>query len=194
MVSVYSKKSQRDSKSRSESVSLLSLKKPKMSLERRTSSSQKSGQHTSYSSRPAAKATSSSFNMPMFDSTSHAYQTSHINTHGQLVHTQLVHTEVDLLEMGAWTSPRESPQCYLDTQYHASDSNEASPCPYHTAVMAFYYSATGAEYELAPLERWLNEGVGDEGSVTLQLGQRLAVECTCNAVHEDLEQSKEKYN
>ncbi|KIM99218.1 hypothetical protein OIDMADRAFT_30842 [Oidiodendron maius Zn] len=172
-----SKKSQRDSKSRSESVSLHSLKKPKMSLEPRTSSSQKSGQHTSYSGRPAAKAISSSFNMPMFDSTSHAYQTSHINTHGQLVHTRLVHTEVDLLEMGAWIYPRESQRYYLDTQHHANDNNEPSPCPYHAAVMAFYYNATGAEYELAPLERWLNEGVGDEGSVTIQLGQQLVVEC-----------------
>ena len=130
----------------------------------------------------------------MFDSTSHAYQPSHINTHEQLVHTRLVHTKVDLLEMGAWTYLREGPQCYLDAQCHASDSNKPSPCPYHTAVVEFYYNATGAEYELAPLERWLNEGVGDEGSMTLQLRQRLVMECTCIIAHEDLEQSKEKYN
>ncbi|KIM94375.1 hypothetical protein OIDMADRAFT_60705 [Oidiodendron maius Zn] len=185
MFFIHSKKSHQDSKSRSTLVSLHSLKKPKSSLEHRISSSQKSGHHTSHSDWPAAKATLSSINTPMFDSISNTYQTSHVNTH-----EQLAHTEVDLLKMGSWTYHHESPQYYADTQHQTRDINESSPCPYHTAVMGFYYNATGAGYGLAPLERWLNEGVGDEGSVALQLGQQLGVECTCI----DLELNKERYN
>ena len=185
MFFIHRKKSHQHSKSRSALVSLDSSKKPKSSLEHRISSSHKSDHHTSHSDWPAAEATLSSFNTPMFDSTSNTYQTSHVNTH-----EQLAHTKVDLLEMGAWTYLHESPQYYGDTQHRTRDMNERLPCSYHTALMGFYYNATGAGYGLTPLDRWLNEGVGDEGSVALQLGQQLEVECTCI----DLELNKERYN
>ena len=136
MFFIHSKKSHQDSKSRSVLVSLDSSKKPKSSLEHRISSSHKSGHHTSHSDWPAAKATLSSINKPMFDSISNTYQTSHVNTH-----EQLAHTEVDLLEMGAWTYLHESPQYYADTQHQTRNMNERSPCQYHTVVMGFYYTA-----------------------------------------------------
>jgi hypothetical protein len=37
-------------------------------------------------------------------------------------------------------------------------------------------------YGLAPLERWLNEGVRDGGAVALQLGYHMGLECTCVAI------------
>lgn len=37
-------------------------------------------------------------------------------------------------------------------------------------------------YSLAPLERWLNEGVRDGGAVALQLSYQMGSECSCVAM------------
>jgi hypothetical protein len=189
---IYSKQSYRDSKARS--GSFLLSNNPKKSPVPRTPSQQKSG-HESLTSMhitdmPAAGASSSSSsNRPIFNSTSHSYQTSHINASGLLVYT-----EVDLLNMGAWINPRQILKCYTDTLYQTSNSTHPSACQYHTSVMGVYYNTAGSGYGLAPFERWLNEGVGDGGSMVLQLGQKLGVKCTCIEVQSGMEVCNARYN
>lgn len=67
------------------------------------------------------------------------------------------------------------------------EGTRTSTCPYHNAVTGFYYNATGDGYGLAPMERWLNGAVGGGGSVVLQLGQQLGVECTCIELRDSIE-------
>ena len=57
--------------------------------------------------------------------------------------------------------------------------------------MGFYYNSTGAGYGLAPVERWLHEGIGDEGSVALQRGQQLSIDCTYIEVQSSVEADSE---
>lgn len=89
--------------------------------------------------------------------------------------------QTDLLSVSAWTYPHESAHHHQDFSYQSYDSTKTLTCPCHASKGSENHTVW-AGYGLAPLERWLNENVGEGGVVALQLGHQLRVGCTCIAI------------
>ncbi|KAE8444541.1 hypothetical protein EG329_014465 [Mollisiaceae sp. DMI_Dod_QoI] len=185
-----SKISYHGSKKSSDNTSSLISKQHKASSGPRSSPSHKPREQSSSSihlaGSAAARAPSPAMSYPsyatsMLDSMADTYQ-----AFDTTVSNRLVFARVDLLSVSAWSSSYEGPHQGQGFQQQPCDSKQSSACPYHASMMDSNNRDVSSGYGLAPLERWIDEDVGDGGALALQFGHQLRLDCTCTAAHDDI--------